>query len=295
MIIPGLHPLERVEHISGSDLHCWVYRDDPGHADAEQETVLMVHGLRGTHEGLELIAAELAEQRVAIPDLPGFGDSGPMTERHHDIAGYAEAMAELARRLGGEHKPISLVGHSFGSIVAARLAAAAPELVRRLVLINPIATPALHGPRVVLSSLTAAYYSLGEHLPVRAAYSLLSNRWVVLAASRAMTRTRDPHLRGFIDRNHLRNFSRFHSPAVLGETFRASVTHTAADYAEMLSMPVLLIAGETDDIAPVDGQRELAERLPDAELVVIPEVGHLVHYETPGPAAAEIQRFLGLP
>ncbi|MFC7341304.1 alpha/beta fold hydrolase [Saccharopolyspora griseoalba] len=293
MIIPELHPLERVERISGSDLHCWVYRDEPGPEGQDPETVLMVHGLRGTHEGLELIAAELADQRVAIPDLPGFGDSGPMTERRHDIAGYAEAMLELARRLGGDARPISLVGHSFGSIVAARLAAAAPELVRRLVLINAIASPALEGPRVVLSSLTAAYYSLGEHLPVRAAHSLLSNRWVVLAASRAMTRTRDPRLRGFIDRNHLRNFSRFHSPAVLGETFRASVTHTVSDYADALTMPVLLIAGETDDIAPLAGQRALAERLPESELVIIPEVGHLVHYETPARAGAEIRRFLG--
>lgn len=292
MTTPELYPRQRVERISGSDLHYWVYPDQPDAAEAEPETVLMVHGLRGTHDGLELIAAELTDQRVAIPDLPGFGDSGPMTGHSHDIAGYAEAMLELVHRLGGDERPISLVGHSFGSIVAARLAASAPELVRRLVLINAIASPALEGPRVVLSSLTAAYYSLGEHLPVRAAHSLLSNRWVVLAASRAMTRTRDPLLRGFIDRNHLRNFSRFHSPALLGETFRASVTHTVADYADALTMPVLLIAGESDDIAPVEGQRALAAQLPEAELVVIPEVGHLVHYETPGPAAAEIRRFL---
>jgi pimeloyl-ACP methyl ester carboxylesterase len=32
--------------------------------------------------------------------------------------------------------------------------------------------------------------------------------------------------------------------------------------------------------------------VPDAELVVISEVGHLVHYETPDAAAAEIMRFL---
>jgi pimeloyl-ACP methyl ester carboxylesterase len=338
MATPELRPAERVEHISGSAVHYWVYREDlaevgdpvtstgaadpagPGNPDAGSagegspvmpvdplvpgagadplvpaDTVLMVHGLRGTHHGLELVAADLPDQCVVIPDLPGFGDSGPMVGRRHDVAGYAHVITELIERLGGRTRPIVLLGHSFGSIVAARVAATAPELVRRLVLINPIATPALRGPRVVLSRLTSAYYTLGKRLPPRAGHSLLSNRWVVLAASRAMTRTKDKRLRGLIDQNHLRYFSRFHSPALLSETFEASVTHTVADHADSLRMPTLLIAGESDEIAPLAGQRALAARLADAELVVIPNVGHLVHYETPGSAAEAIQRFLGAP
>ena len=289
MITPDLHPKERVARINGSDLHYWVYREELG---PTAETVLIVHGLRGTHHGLELIAAGVAGRRVVIPDLPGFGDSGPLTGRH-DVAGYAEVIAELIGRLGGAERPIVLVGHSFGSIVASRLAASRPSLVHRLVLINPIATSALRGPHAALAGLTAAYYSLGERLPSRAGRSLLTNRWVVLAASRAMTRTRDKRLRGFIDDNHLRHFSRFHSPAVVNQSFQASVTHTVTDYADQLRMPVLLVAGEHDEIAPVAGQRALAARLPDAELVVISDVGHLVHYETPEAAAAEVVRFLG--
>ncbi|MGW5795488.1 alpha/beta fold hydrolase [Saccharopolyspora sp. NPDC003752] len=306
MIVPELQPAERVEHISGAELHYWVYRDHLAESGSTSpvastepvdaaETVVMVHGLRGTHHGLELVAAGLPDQRVVIPDLPGFGDSGPMTGRRHDVAGYAHVITELIERLGGRIRPVVLLGHSFGSIVASHVAAGSPELVRRLVLINPISTPALRGPRVVLSGLTSAYYTLGKRLPLRAGHSLLSNRWVVLAASRAMTRTKDKQLRGFIDENHLRYFSRFHSPALLSETFEASVTHTVADHVDELGMPVLLIAGESDEIAPLAGQRALAARFADAELVVIPDVGHLVHYETPEPAAEAIRRFLGTP
>ncbi|MDI2031601.1 alpha/beta hydrolase [Saccharopolyspora sp. TS4A08] len=288
MSLPDLHPAERVARINGSDLHYWVYREELG---SSVETVLLVHGLRGTHHGLELIAAGLEGRRVVIPDLPGFGDSGPMAGKH-DVTGYAEALVELLDRLGAAEHPIVLIGHSFGSIVSSRLAAMRPSLIRRLVLINPIAQSALRGPHAAVAGLTAAYYSLGERLPSRAGRSLLTNRWVVLAASRAMTRTRDKKLRGFIDDNHLRHFSRFHSPAVVNQSFQASVTHTVTDYADQLRMPVLLVAGEHDEIAPLPGQRALAERLPDAELVVISDVGHLVHYETPDAAAVEIQRFL---
>ncbi|RRO15400.1 alpha/beta hydrolase [Saccharopolyspora rhizosphaerae] len=288
MRAPDLHPTERVARINGSDLHYWVYREEL----TSSEPVLVVHGLRGTHHGLELIAAGLDGRRVVIPDLPGFGDSGPMTVTH-DVVGYARAMRELIDVLGGAEQPIVLIGHSFGSIVASCVAATCPSLVRRLVLINPIAQSAMRGPHAALAGLTAAYYSLGERLPSRAGRSLLTNKWVVLAASRAMTRTRDKQLRGFIDDNHLQHFSRFHSPAVVNQSFQASVTHTVTDYADQLRMPVLLVAGQQDEIAPLPGQRELAARLPDAELVVIPDVGHLVHYETPDAAAAEITRFLG--
>ncbi|GLY66452.1 alpha/beta fold hydrolase [Amycolatopsis taiwanensis] len=295
MLSPGLSASERVDRISGADLHYWMYRDGLPGSDGDPRTVVMVHGLRGTHHGLELIAEALPGRRVVIPDLPGFGDSGPMVGRRHDVDGYAQAVIELIELLGGRIRPVVLLGHSFGSVVAARVASLAPELLHRLVLVNPIATLPLRGPRVVMSGLTSAYYALGKALPIRMGRRWLSSKWLVLAASRAMTRTKDKQLRRFVDDSHLRYFSRFHSPAVLDESFQASVTSTVADYADSLTTPTLMIAGETDEIAPLAGQYELAGRLADAELVVIPEVGHLVHYETPTPAADAIERFLGTP
>lgn len=295
MNVARLRPSEEVARIGGADLHYWVYPSGAGTDEGERpETVLMVHGLRGTHHGLELIAAGIPRGRVIIPDLPGFGDSEPMPGRAHDTAGYADALVDLIGRFDGD-RPIVLIGHSFGSIVAARVATRVPELVRRLVLINPIATPALNGPRVVMSRLTAAYYALGRVLPGKAGRALLSSRWIVRATSRAMTRTKDTRLREFIHDSHLRHFNRFHSPRVLSETFQASVSSTVADFADVIPMPVLLIAGEHDEIAPLDGQRELADRMADARLEVLPGVGHLVHYETPLSAAAAIERFLGEP
>ena len=54
--------------------------------------------------------------------------------------------------------------------------------------------------------------------------------------------------------------------------------------------PRIPIAAEHDDITAVPEQQALAARLRDAELVVIPQVGHLVHYETPDVAAAAVLR-----
>jgi pimeloyl-ACP methyl ester carboxylesterase len=65
-----------------------------------------------------------------------------------------------------------------------------------------------------------------------------------------------------------------------------------AEVANRLSLPVLLVAGEKDEIATLPDQHRLLELLPDGELKVIPGVGHLIHYETPGPAAQYIRCFL---
>lgn len=296
IVEPSPGPIEHTVQVGGSDLHYWTYGTDPAAQRSEDETPLvMIHGLRGTHHGLELIAGHVPGRPVVVPDLPGFGDSGPMQDRCHDVEGYARLVIELVERLGGRDRPVLLLGHSFGSLIAAHAASVAPELVQRLILVNPISTPALRGPRAVLSRLTSVYYRLGRALPPRLGRRLLSNRGIVLAVSRAMVRTRDTQLRRFVHDSHLRYFSRFHSPALLAESYDASVTHTVADYAATLTMHTLLIAGATDDIAPVRGQRRLMAELADAELVVLPEVGHLVHYETPMAAAQAIQRFLAAP
>ena len=81
---------------------------------------------------------------------------------------------------------------------------------------------------------------------------------------------------------------------VLHDAFVASVSHDVREFASRITQPTLLIAAERDDITPIEAERELARLFANAALVEIADVGHLIHYETPAPAAAAIRTFLGL-
>jgi pimeloyl-ACP methyl ester carboxylesterase len=276
---------EATVSILGSETRYWDY----GPEDASV-TIVAVHGFRGEHHGLEPVIAHLRGIRVINPDLPGFGDSTPMSEAEEDVDGYSRWLGLLVDSLGLADRPV-ILGHSFGSIVTSA-AVAGGLATPALILVNPIAAPALQGPKAFVSSLTAFYYRLGAALPNRIGYALLGSSLITRFVTVQMAITRNPQLRKWIHYQHTTYFSRFSDRDTLSKAFRASTVHWVAEYAETITVPTLLIAAEKDQITAVADEQELAEKIPDAELHVIADVGHLIHYEKPAEAAALIEGFL---
>lgn len=249
---------------------------------------MAVHGFRGEHHGLEPVVAHLPGVRVVSPDLPGFGETPPIPGRRHDLDLYAEWLtAFTAEVVPG----VVVLGHSFGSIVSAAAVARGLD-TPSLILVNPIGAPALEGPRGLLTRLAVFYYWAGARLPRRIGEALLRNGLIVRVMSMAMAKTRDRQLRRFVHEQHDSYFSRFSDRDVLHDAFVTSVSHDVRAFAPAIAQPVLLIAAQKDDITPIEAERHLATLFPDARLVEIPDVGHLIHYETPAPAAQAITRFL---
>lgn len=271
----------------GIETRAWQYGAPEG------PTLILVHGFRGDHHGLQGIAQALAaaapELRVIVPDLPGFGETPAVPAREHNIALFGEwlrAFADAAAPGG-----FAILGHSFGSLVvgAALAGGLSPE---RAILINPISAPALEGPQALLTQLAIGYYRAADLLPERAARGLLGNPLIVRVMSEVMAKTRDRELRSWIHGQHASYFSSFADPSTLLQAFRASVSHTVAEFAPAFTVPTLLIAGDRDDITPLAKQLELQHRIPGASLRILPGVGHLVHYEAVAEAVAEIAGFL---
>jgi pimeloyl-ACP methyl ester carboxylesterase len=84
--------------------------------------------------GLAVGPLEDAGYDVAAPDLPGYGGSPPVPPDDYAVPSLAERMHRLAADLGWSR--FVLVGHSWGGSIACHLAAAHPEQVRALVLVD---------------------------------------------------------------------------------------------------------------------------------------------------------------
>ncbi|MBB3158051.1 pimeloyl-ACP methyl ester carboxylesterase [Microbacterium proteolyticum] len=277
-------PVERREvEVLGGTTAYWVYGDD----DADT-TIVAVHGFRGEHHGLDPVVAHLRGIRVVSPDLPGFGETAPLEGRAHNLDAYAQWLRSFVEAVSPD---AIVLGHSFGSIVAAA-AVAGGLSTPKLILVNPIGAPALEGPRGILTRLAVFYYLAGAKLPRPVGEALLRNGLIVRVMSNAMAKTRDPALRRFVHEQHDEYFSRFADRDVLHEAFVTSVSHDVREFAPRIAQPTLLIAAQKDDITPIEAERHLATLFPDARLVEIPDVGHLIHYETPEAAASAIRGFV---
>lgn len=280
-----LPPGERHElTVDGVRTRFWTYGPDRA-----ARTIVMVHGFRGDHHGLEPVVANLRGYRVVAPDLPGFGESAAFTDRTHSVTGYADWLTAFVAHL--PQRPEAVLGHSFGSVVvAAAVARGMPA--HRVVLVNPIGAPALSGPRRVMSRLALLYYRLGAALPERPGSALLRSTAVVRVMSFLLTKARARPLRAWIVAEHLRYFSVFADRRTVGEAFAASVGDDVSSYAARIVVPVLLVGGDRDDLTPVAVHQRLVSLFPRGELVMIAGVGHLIHYETPDRASRAIEDFL---
>ncbi|WP_203579335.1 alpha/beta fold hydrolase [Microbacterium hibisci] len=277
-------PVERHEaDVLGGRTAYWVY----GPADAAT-TIVAVHGFRGEHHGLEPVVAHLPAVRVISPDLPGFGETAPVPGRRHDLDLYAQWLREFVAAVA---PGAVILGHSFGSIVVSA-AVAGGLATPRVILVNPIGAPALEGPRGVLTRLAVFYYWAGARLPQWLGEALLRNGLIVRVMSVSMAKTKDSGIRRFVHDQHDTYFSRFADRDVLHDAFLASVSNDVRAFAPLIAQPTLLVAAQRDDITPIEAERELATMFPAADLVEIPDVGHLIHYETPAAAADAITRFL---
>lgn len=288
----------RSMNLDGSRIRYWFYDADK----RRKPLIVMLHGFRGDHHGLQLIAAALREHyHVVVPDLPGFGKSEPLPDRPHTMANYVRFTTEFITELtrGAVHPGgatgIVVAGHSFGSTIAAHFAAAHPEMVERLILVNPICEPALAGPHTLLTKLTQLYYGLGTSLPASLGTRMLSSHLVTKLMTDVMVKSEDPGIKNYALRQHESYFSTFANRQVLREAYDASISRTVAEVAMQLRMPTLLIAGALDDLGSLESQRTMASWIRSHRLEVIDAVGHLIHYETPGRAAELIDDFLRSP
>jgi 3-oxoadipate enol-lactonase len=172
--------------------------------------------------------------------------------------------AGLLRALGLESAHV--YGVSMGGMVAQELALRFPDRVRGLILGGTTSG----GPR-------AARPALGE-LAALVRGTPGRRDWLAAALFSPAFRREHPDRVAVL----LRYFAR-HPPPRHGLTAHwwATVYHDTTARLGQIQAPTLVMHGERDALAPIGNARTLAERIPDAELVVVPGAGHAYALERP--------------
>lgn len=205
---------------------------------APMRTVL-VHGLAGSSRWWRELEPRLAELGVDAVDLPRL----PSAELEEWLAARLEPRA-------------SLVAHSLGGLLAARIAARRPELVDRLVLIAPVGIP--------LRGVLAHAVPLG--------LTLLQVR---------------PRFAAVVARDALRA-----GPTRLLAGAWSAVRDDVRSDLSAVRAPTLLVWGERDRLVPARNARAWASALPDARVELVPRAGHVPMVERPEELSRLLREFL---
>ncbi len=255
-----------------------------------QETVVFIHGL-GTylHAWEKNISALKAEYRCIAIDLPGYGKSSKLP---HDgsMTYYADVVMEVLDQLNIESAV--LAGHSMGGQISMVAALRYPQRVEKLVLASPAGFERFtEGQKEwfrEVMSLSGVKKTTAESIMTNAAYNFYNM----------------PDYAEFIitDRLAMRKAEDFDNYCyTVVRSVHGMVDQPVIDKLEQIKQPTLILFGENDNLIPnrylnPGATNDIAEvghsKIPNSELVMVPECGHFIPLEKADAFNDAIRQFL---
>lgn len=223
-------------------------------------TAVLLHGMFGDIDTWAAMASTIsrAQLPVAAIDLPCHGNS---SSNVHTMDEIAEAVLEVVQsQVSG---PVALIGHSFGAAVAARVGVKLGDRLASIVLLSPVGLGTEIG-QSFLSGMTNADTdeALARELrKLTEGTSSLSTSYIQVLRTRLQRRSRDlSALCASLSRNGVQQVD------ISGDLAR-------------LSCPTVIIQGRSDSIIP---WQHTLNAPPRTALHLLPGVGHMPHWESPG-------------
>ena len=230
--------------------------------DRSRPAVILVHAAGMDHTVWRYQSRALAGAgcTVAAVDLPAHGRSGG--DPCKSIEEMAAVVAEMASGL--ELQPAVVGGHSLGALVALQLAAAHPELVRSLVLLGASGEMRVHPDLLAAADaddhLAAELITAWSFPAMAVGGEPQPGSWEVGATLRLLERSR---------------------PGVLAADLHACHDFDGLAVAERVRCPAKVVIGGQDRMTPPPAGRRLAESLPWATPIELPDAGHMTPLERP--------------
>jgi pimeloyl-ACP methyl ester carboxylesterase len=217
---------------------------------------------------------------VVAPALPGYNGSTGL-EDLDDVEDYVWHLADLFDAVGLDD--VAVVGHSLGGWFAAELALRRPELVRRLVLLDPLGVH-VRGVEVPPFFGAVAPRGIGGAGEARTILFADPDGDIALAALPDVMTTEQ----------QLLWFGGLAGAARLGWKAPHFQNRKLTERLGRIAVPTLVVRGECDLLVPEEAGRVWVDGVPGASLTEVPDTGHCLPLEWPE-VAAEVEGFLAGP
>ena len=247
--------------IDGIKVH---YRDE-----GQGTPVLLIHGTGASLHTWDAWAEELSKSyRVIRLDLPAYGLTGADPQKRYLSTDYVALINKLTQALGIER--LHLVGNSLGGLVAWLYASTYPDAVDRLVLIDPSGFPFDQAPAVIRLAKLPVFNLLLRYFTPKA-FIRKNLREVfyndALITDALVDRYYDltcfeGNRQAFIDRAKIE---------------REDYTHRLAS----IEAATLILWGENDAWIPVTDAARFKNAIPQSQVYIMPNTGHVPMEERP--------------
>jgi pimeloyl-ACP methyl ester carboxylesterase len=262
-----------------------------GAREAADPPIVLIHGASSNLEAMRRPLGDLLAQkhRVILIDRPGHGWSVRERETDSTPAVHARMIEEALSKL--DTGPVIVVVHSLAGATGARLALDYPERVAGLVMLAPVTHPWYGGVGFYNTLVTTPI--VGRLL----AYTVTLPLGLLLANQGARN--------VFLPQTMPENFARDTATPLLLRprefianaydlvTLKQAVEEQAPRYGE-IKLPVTIISGDVDKtVSTVIHSRLFARAVPNAKLIVLKGVGHMVQNVAPDLVVSEIETMIG--
>lgn len=241
------------------------------------EPLLLLHGFGAEKDHWSQVAKFLTPHfRVIAPDLPGFGESSRIPDARYDLEHKLDRIGKFATAVG--ISKFHLGGNSMGGYLAAMYAARAPDQVQTLWLLAPAGVGGAEQSELLQMLARGDNLLLvdSEVTGKRLAGMLFGKTPFVPEAFNRVWRQRAMRNREFNAKIFTELFSQ---PITLEERISG------------LATPAYIVWGDDDRMLHVSGAQALQRLLPNAQVRIMPYMGHCPMIERPRDTAVDFLNY----
>ena len=242
------------------------------------EPLLLIHGFGGNKDNFTRIARQLAGYHLIIPDLLGFGESSKPMSADYRSEAQAVRLHELLQAKGLAAN-IHVGGNSMGGAISVAYAAKYPKEVKSLWLVD-----------------SAGFWSAGIHEALAGA--TLENNPLLINSNEDFYKMYDfvmykpPYLPKSVKAVFAQE--RIANKELHAKILEQIVTDNVEERAKVIAqykIPTLVVWGEKDQIIKPETVNLIKEIIPQSEVIMMPEVGHVPMVEALEKTADDYKAF----